>query len=77
MSIKDKFGPAKVITATNVFAHIPNLQSFIEGVNILLDDNGVFVNESHYLIDILGPGSFKIEFRIKKYPGGLIYSFRS
>ncbi len=58
MSIKDKFGPAKVITATNVFAHIPNLQSFIEGINILLDDNGVFVNESHYLVDILQKNQF-------------------
>ena len=24
-----------------------------------------------------GPGAFKIVFRILKYPGGLIYSFRS
>ena len=24
-----------------------------------------------------GPGAFKIVFMIKKYPGGLIYSFRS
>lgn len=37
-----KFGPAKVITATNVFAHIDDLHEFIRGLNILLDADGVF-----------------------------------
>ena len=46
-------GKAKIITATNVFAHVRDLQSFVNGVKLLLDDNGVFVTESQYLLDII------------------------
>ena len=37
-----KYGQAKLVTATNVFAHIDNLQEFIKGLDILLDKDGVF-----------------------------------
>jgi 2-polyprenyl-3-methyl-5-hydroxy-6-metoxy-1,4-benzoquinol methylase len=40
-------GPAKVITACNVLAHVPDPHDFIEGVKILLADDGVFVTENH------------------------------
>ncbi len=43
------YGKAKVITATNVFAHVRELDSFIKGVKLLLDDKGVFVQESGYI----------------------------
>ena len=42
-------GKAKILTATNVFAHVKELNSFIKGVKLLLDDKGVFVQESGYL----------------------------
>ncbi|MGI0011644.1 MAG: methyltransferase domain-containing protein, partial [Nitrosopumilaceae archaeon] len=48
-----KYGKAKVITATNVFAHVKNLDSFMNGIKLLLDDNGAFVSESQYLVDII------------------------
>ena len=35
-------GKAKLVTATNVFAHIDNLHEFLECLDILLDDDGVF-----------------------------------
>lgn len=35
-------GKAKLITATNVFAHVDNLQEFLKGLDILLDDDGIF-----------------------------------
>src|SRR3990167_6110573 len=35
-------GRAKLITATNVFAHIDNLDDFLKGLDVLLDDDGVF-----------------------------------
>lgn len=45
-------GPAKVITACNVLAHVPDVHDFLEGVRILLDDDGVFVTENHDLASI-------------------------
>ncbi len=51
--IRKKYGPAKAITATNVFAHVKDLSSFVRGVKLLLDDDGVFLTESHYLLDLL------------------------
>lgn len=46
-------GKAKAITAANMFAHVAPLGDLIRGVEHLLDDGGVFVTESHYLMDIL------------------------
>lgn len=49
----NEFGKAKIITATNVFAHVDKLDSFMKGIQILLDDKGVFVEESGYLKDLI------------------------
>ena len=51
--IRLSYGPAKVVTATNVFAHVPNLCSLIEGIKIIIDQKGVFISESHYLVDLI------------------------
>ncbi len=48
-----KHGKAKIITATNVFAHIREFGSFMKGVKNLLADNGIFVTESHYLLNMV------------------------
>ena len=53
LKIEKKYGKAKVITAANVFAHVKDLKSFVEGVKELLTDNGVFVLESHYLLNLI------------------------
>lgn len=45
--IRKQCGPADVITATNVLAHVPEPHDFIEGVRTLLADNGVFITENH------------------------------
>lgn len=42
-------GKAKLITATNVFAHVPDPHEFIEAALSALTDDGVFLTESHYL----------------------------
>ena len=39
---------ASVITATNVFAHVDDLKSFMEAVDILMSKNGVFIFEAPY-----------------------------
>ena len=46
-------GQASVITATNVFAHIDDLNSLIRSVKELLDDRGVFIFEAPYFVNLL------------------------
>lgn len=46
-------GRASVVTAANMFAHVPNLGDLLRGVAALLEDGGVFVTESHYLLDLI------------------------
>jgi len=40
-------GPARVITATNVLAHVPDPHDFLTGMVTLLADDGLFVTENH------------------------------
>jgi hypothetical protein len=56
--LRERHGPAKVITATNVFPHIPELDDFVAGLDVLLDSDGVFVVEAHYLLDLLDQAAF-------------------
>ena len=48
-----KFGKAKIITATNVFAHIDNINQIVRDVLKVLDKDGVFISESHYLLPLM------------------------
>ena len=56
--IVEKYGKAKVITANNVFAHIDDIDGIILAVKELLSDDGVFVSESHYLLDLIEKREF-------------------
>ncbi|MCK5026821.1 MAG: class I SAM-dependent methyltransferase [Candidatus Pacebacteria bacterium] len=51
--ITKKHGKAKVITMTNVFAHMITLGEVMRGISELLDKDGIFVTESQYLLDVL------------------------
>jgi len=51
--IKDKYGKAKVISGTNVFAHLHDLDDAIKGAKILLDENGVITIEAPSALDLL------------------------
>jgi len=55
--VKEK-GKAKIITATNVVAHIHNICDLCEGVKLLLDNNGIFVMEFPYLLDLIDKNEF-------------------
>lgn len=46
--VGDHFGPikTKVITATNVFAHVNDLQEFMRAIDMLLAPDGVFIIEA-------------------------------
>ena len=56
--IVEKWGQAAVITATNTFPHIPDLNDFMAGVTTALSPDGVLVLEMHYLLDLLEQGAF-------------------
>ena len=46
-------GKAKVVAANNVFAHADDLGAIADGIRALLADDGVFVFEVSYLLDVL------------------------
>lgn len=50
--IRAERGPAAVIAANNVFAHVDDLAGVAEGVRSLLAPDGVFVFEVSYLVDV-------------------------
>ena len=52
--MRKQYGPAKVVTACNVLAHVPEPRDFMAGVVRLLADDGVFVTENHDVGAILG-----------------------
>lgn len=56
--IKDKYGKASLITATNMFAHMATIGEVVEGIDVLLQDKGAFVSETHYLLDVIQGGQF-------------------
>jgi len=51
--LKAQYGPAQVVTAANMFAHVARLGDLIRGVEELLVEGGIFLSESHYLLDLL------------------------
>jgi quercetin dioxygenase-like cupin family protein/SAM-dependent methyltransferase len=51
--VVNKKGKAKIITATNVFAHIDDKDGFMESLKIMLDEEGVFIIEVPYLVDLI------------------------
>ena len=51
--ILDKYEKASVITGTNVFAHVDNLDDFVNTCDKLLTEEGVIVIEAPYSLDLL------------------------
>lgn len=56
--IKKKYGSANVICATNVVAHVNNLHNFIKAINHLLSEDGLFVTEFPYLVELIKNNEF-------------------
>jgi len=52
-NILKKYGQAKIITATNVFAHIDNINEILKYIIRTLTDDGIFISESHYLLPLI------------------------
>ena len=53
LKIKKKYGKAKIITATNVFAHMENIVTLLKSIKSLMNKDGIFISESHYLYDLI------------------------
>ena len=51
--ILKNFGKAKLVTATNVFAHIDDINALMKNILKILDKDGVFISESHYLLSLI------------------------
>lgn len=51
--IVDRHGKARVITGTNVMAHVDDTDAVLRGVATMLADDGVFASESHYLLGLV------------------------
>lgn len=56
--VKEKYGEASVIVTTNTFAHMQTLGEFIMGAYTLLKEDGVFISETHYLLNVVEGGQF-------------------
>lgn len=48
-----RYGKAKVVTATNMFAHVNDIDGLAKGIVSIMADDGIFVSESQYLMDML------------------------
>lgn len=48
-----QYGLVWVIMVNNVFVNIDDFGLWVDGINILLVDDGVFVFESYYLVDFI------------------------
>lgn len=51
--VKREYGTPKIVTATNVFAHIHNVHHVLDNIEQLVGEQGVFISELHYLRDLI------------------------
>ena len=51
--IVDEKGKAAVVTGTNVIAHVDDLDDLMEGIDILLEEKGIFVIEAPYFANLV------------------------
>jgi SAM-dependent methyltransferase len=52
-AVVSKYGKAKIVTAANVFGHMPDIDEVMSSISALLEPDGVFISESDYLLDIV------------------------
>jgi SAM-dependent methyltransferase len=51
--VLNNYGKASLVTACNVFAHIPDLKNLMMNIDSILEEDGIFISESHYQIGML------------------------
>jgi SAM-dependent methyltransferase len=57
-AIRDEHGPADVIVANNVMAHVPDLNDFVSGLAHLLADDGLLTVENPYVRELVARVEF-------------------
>lgn len=53
IQIKNDYGPAHFISTNNVFANIDDLDDIVNGICVLLEDDGIYTLECSYLADLV------------------------
>ena len=56
--ILSTIGKPKVITATNVFAHVDDVHEFVKAVDLCMEKKGIFVIEFPYVLDFIEKNEF-------------------
>lgn len=56
--IVSRFGSPRIITATNVFAHVDDVHAFVDAVDLCLARRGIFVIEFPYVVDFIERNEF-------------------
>lgn len=49
---------ANLFLANNVLAHVPDLNGFVQGIGVMLADDGMAVIEAPYVVDLVDHGEF-------------------
>lgn len=56
--VRSQHGPAQLVVANNVYAHIPDLLGFTRSLRMLLDDDGWLSIEVHHALDLVRHAQF-------------------
>lgn len=48
-----KYGKAKIINSNNMMANIDKINDVVHGIKILLDNDGIFIMETSYILDLI------------------------
>ncbi|MFE3290966.1 class I SAM-dependent methyltransferase [Rhodococcus sp. NPDC059234] len=57
-SIRAEHGPADLVVANNVYAHVPNLIGFTQALRTLMSDDGWLSIEVHHALNLVALGQF-------------------
>jgi len=58
LNLRETIGPADLIAANNVLAHVPDINDFVAGFRILLKPNGIATFEFPHLLNLMKLGQF-------------------
>jgi len=56
--ITERFGPAQLVVANNVLAHVPDINEFVAGLRLLLAEDGVLTVEFPHLLELIAGVQF-------------------
>lgn len=56
--VRNEHGPADLVVANNVYAHIPDLRGFTKSLRMLMDDDGWLSIEVHHALNLVRLGQF-------------------